>query len=150
MNLHCNLVEMTLLPREYVAFLDGRLGKCRTVAYLPLSLGAHLPATVTDVMAHADYARKVKDKHHLKFEHFCLLQNMINDGWCLLSRTRRLEFLYVDNDVFQARFLLVLKAAANGREIWMATFHRTNEQQIRSHLARARKEGRLLRTHTWT
>lgn len=126
------------------------MGKQAVVAFLPLDLGRYMQTHSTAVLVGREYALKTQVKHRLKYEHFSLIQTVIDKGWCCKSdKENHLEFMYVDDKIFGSRFLLVLKSAKLGRETWLVTFFRTNDAQINSRLRRAKARNTLLRTHSW-
>jgi hypothetical protein len=65
-----------------------------------------------------------------------MIQQTIDFGYVGIDRGRNLVFLYVDEEIFHTSFRLVVKTAANGGEIWLKTFHRSNPQQLRATLKR--------------
>lgn len=138
-----------LHPREFVRFLDGRSGATVAIATLPVGLAVRLPAQVTEIRIGQDYALKLQKKHCLRYEHFSLIQTVIDDGWCIVGKQNHLEFLYMDNQIFGSSFILVLKATRAGQEIWVATFHKTDNQRIRSKLRRATRNNGVIRPCTW-
>jgi hypothetical protein len=137
---------MRLHPRQFIRFLDGRAGDQTVIAFLPGDLGARIPTLATDVLIKCEYANKLRMKHHLLYEHFSIIQPTIDKGVCIRSeKSGQLEFLYADQKIFGSRFLLVLKAANGGREVWLVTFFRTNDAQIKSKLRRAAQSGTIVR-----
>ncbi len=126
--------------------LDGRAGDRAVIAFLPGDLGGHIQALSTDVLIGRDYAVKLLRKHRLGYEHFAVIQPAIDRGICIKSeKSGHIEFLYADQKIFGSRFLLVLKVAASGQEVWLMTFFRTNDGQIKSKLKRARQSGSIIR-----
>lgn len=135
---------MIIPPRQFVAFMDGRLGDWITIAHLPGLFGAHINALTTEVRIQRAYARKMIDKHRLLHAHFEMIQVAVDRGWCRVDdRRRSLGFLLDDDVLHHTIFLLAIKTAAGGEELWLRTFHRSNAEQLRSHLRR----GGILRNH---
>ena len=72
------------------------------------------------------------------------MQKAIDNGYILAGRDARyLEFVYIDPAAYR-HFLLVLKVASAGQEVWVQTFHRTDAASLKS----KRKRLSLLREHT--
>jgi hypothetical protein len=141
---------MLLSPRHYLRFLDGRNGPFAIVGFLPGDLAARMPTLSTEVRIGRDYAKKLWEKHHLGHGDLGMIQRAIDHGWCTKSRGNALDFLYVDTAGQPLRFILGLKSAYGGAETWVTTLHKSDEQQIRRRLRRARAGGTLLRAHSWT
>jgi hypothetical protein len=133
---------MLLSPRDFVRFLDGRLGTVQRIAFVPGEFTARIQAISSDLLISREYAQKLKDKHRLRFEHFQLIQIAIDFGYALLERGD-LVFVYLDETVFHEMFVLVLKKAERGQEIWLKTFHRAEASKLK----RLLRNGNLLRDH---
>jgi hypothetical protein len=147
---------MLLYPRQYVRFLDGRMGNMAIVAFLPGHLAAQMPTLSTDVRIGREYAQKLWAKHGLGHGSFRLFQPAIDHGWCAKSRDNGLDFIYIDSSRAYidargepVRFILGLKSARGGQETWVTTLHPSTEQQVRRRLRRATDSGRLIRAHSW-
>jgi len=70
-------------------------------------------------------------KHRLTYEDLATLQSAIDEGFCLRSKDHAmLEFVYYNAS--QKPYIVVLKCAAFGQELWVVTMHRSNRQQARS------------------
>lgn len=93
-----------------------------------------------------DYARKLILKHELKWDDLVAIEDLVADAFCFREKAHHLTFMGYSSSREGRAYSLVLKAAARGTETWVVTLHRTNEQQIRSKVERARAANRLLRT----
>lgn len=133
---------MDLAPRNFVRFLDGRFGHAQKVAFVPGEFGARIRARSTDLMIDRITAQKLKDKHKLRYGHWTMMQVAINFGYALLERDD-LVFAYIDDAVFRAIFILAVKEAANGEELWIKSFHRCKPRKLEKLL----KASELLREH---
>ena len=129
--------------RELALFWRGRLGKTAAVAELPLELGKHLGAIVTDVCVEVGYAHKLRHKHHLRLEHYHTIQLAINFGYCGLHRGD-LIFIYRDETIHGQEFQLVIKQAMGGTELWIKTFHPTDPGDIE----RVMRQAQEIRPHS--
>jgi hypothetical protein len=119
-----------------------------TIAFLPGDLGAWVRCFVSDVRITRDYARKTLEKHRLKYEDFLVIEPAIARGYCILSKTNFLEFLYLDDDRIPGGwFVFVVKSAKAGSECWFVSLYRSNPLQVRSKLRRARQAETLIREH---
>lgn len=138
---------MQLSPREFVRFLDGRSGQIQTLAFVPGEFTARIGALSCDLLIERSYAEKLKNKHSLRYEHWGMIQVAINHGYAILqrrdSRNTELLFAYVDDAVFQANFLLAIKQARGGEEIWLKSFYRCQPGRVQ----RLLRDGELLREH---
>lgn len=111
---------------------------------MPGNLGAYIGAISSEVLIERQYAVKIMERHRLAHSDFGLIQVAISEGWCVLNRERTaLEFMYEDGRKPSVAFLLALKSAMDGREVWVRTFHRMDPKAIRSRLRR----GEILRYH---
>jgi hypothetical protein len=130
-------------------FLSGGQANVRTVAFLPGDLAARIPALSTDILLDGEYARKIWEKHKLGYETLGLIQTIVDRGWCTKTRPNQLDFLYVDDRGLPKYYVLGVKAAQGGKEIWVTTLHPTSEPEIKRRLKRAREKGALVRTASW-
>jgi hypothetical protein len=126
---------MLLAPRHFVQFLDGRHGDVAIIARVPGDLGAHINAYTMELRIGLNYARKLLIRHHLRYEHFEMIQPAIEHGYAGVDRGNLLFFLY-DDLRFHSIFRLVVKTAAGGSELWLKTFHRCKAQQVKNSLRR--------------
>ena len=133
---------MIIPPRQFVSFMDGRIGESIRIAELPGNLAAQIHCTTVDVLIGREYARKIIDKHKLGYHHFSIIQLAIDRGWCRLD-FGKLQFLYEDNTRYDTPFRLAIKAARQGTELWVATLHKCRRSQVTSLLSR----GDVLRLH---
>jgi len=134
---------MLLTPREFVRFLDGRSGDVQTIAFVPGGFTARIGAVSCDLLIRRDYAHKLNRTHGLRYEHWGIMQIAINHGYAILERGD-LVFVYLDDTVFNDMFVLAIKEAANGQELWVKSFHRCEPRKLN----RLLKNGELLREHT--
>ncbi len=136
--------KMTLYPRLFVKLIDGRAGGVANVAYVPTEIGVFFSAQTHDVKIARDYAIKLMKTHRLAYDDLRYIQNAINEGYIFRGREPKyLEFIFVDAAGPYRHFLLVLKVARMGQEIWVQTFHRSDEFALRSRI----KKKRMLRPH---
>ena len=128
---------MTLHPRQFVRLVDGRLASPATIALLPGHLGARIGCTTNEIRITKEYATKILQEHRLKFEHFSLVQPIVDRGWCVKLKENHLEFYYDDDQIFGGNFTFVLKSTKWGTECWAVTLFRARPYYIRSKLKRA-------------
>ena len=138
---------MTLHPRQFVRLVDGRLASPATIAALAGHLGACIGCTTSEVRITREYAQKIIHEHGLKYEHFSLVQPIINRGWCVKLKENHLEFYYEDEQIFGGNFTFVLKSAKWGTECWAVTLFRARPFYIRSKLRRAQKLDAVYQYH---
>jgi hypothetical protein len=72
--------QMRLHPRQFVRFVDGRLPSPATIAYLPSELGVKISCSTTNIQISKDYAIKLLAEHKLRYEHFSLIQFVVDRG----------------------------------------------------------------------
>lgn len=118
------------MPRHFVRFLDGRAGKEISIAFLSGGMGRFLSTSTTDIRLSLEYAQKLNLKHRMTLEKFEFVQDAIDHGYCFEAMGRRLEFVYVRNDVATEIYCAVIKSAAPGNELWLVTFHRIQLAQL--------------------
>ena len=129
---------MTLYPRQFMRLIDGRAGGVAAVAYLPSEVGVFFSAITTAVWIEKACAIKILMRHRLRYEDLEFIQRAIDGGYILRGRDRQyLEFLYIDSSGPYRHYLLVLKIARYGQEVWVQTFHRSDETALRSRLKKA-------------
>lgn len=134
---------MTVTPRQFVRFLDGRAGKQLVVAFLPGHLGGYINTLQTDVRLKHDYAVKLITKHQINFAGFDEIQNAIDHGYCLRDSPNHLSFLFVKDKFRPEVYFLILKTDATRNELWLVTFHRIKQKQFERRL----KGAEILREH---
>ena len=135
---------MLLKPRHFIRLFDNRYrdatgerASYATVAVLPLSVGAYMPTRAPEVFLGVDYAQKLIRKHHLRYEDFVAISELIDDSYCIKEKPNHLTFMGYRRGKGEA-FILVLKAAKAGSETWVVTLHRSNSAQISGKLRRHR------------
>jgi hypothetical protein len=135
---------MTLYPRLLIRLLDGRAGGTANVASVPTEVGVFFSALTRDVRITQLCLEKLLFQHRIKYEELEHIQNAINRGYIFAGReSKYLEFIYIDTTDPYRHYLLVLKMTGFGEEIWLQTFHRSDEPTLRSRL----RKRRLLRPH---
>jgi len=132
-----------LHPRQFVSFIDGRMGDVATFAHVPGEFSRQIGSLSSDLQCTREYAMKLFQKHKLPYEKFQLIQPSIDLGHVRIVR-KDLEFVYYDDSDPGPPYLLVVKAVGRD-ELWLRTFYRT-ERWKEASLLRARR-GRLLREH---
>jgi hypothetical protein len=142
---------VTLYPRQFVQLFDRRYRNAlgapvpyAVVASLPLHIGRYMPTLATEVWLGQEYAEKIIRKHRLVFDDLIVASELIADSFCIKEKPNHLSFLGFSASRNHL-YLLVLKSNKIGRETWVATLHKTEEQQLRSRVRRARKDGNVLR-----
>jgi hypothetical protein len=139
---HIATSAMTLYPRLFMKLVDGRAGGVANVAYVPTEIGVLFSALTHDVKLTRICAVKLIKTHKLSYDDLDHIQTAVNEGYIFRGRkSRYLEFLYVDAKGPFRHYLLVLKTARYGEEIWLQTFQRSDAQTLRSRI----KNQRLLR-----
>ena len=122
-----------MLPprRTYRDLLAGRHGQPITVATLPEQTAILMSSTAREVKMARDYAVKISNKM-LTWEDLFIAQDAIMHGYIFLGRRSNVfEFLYFQKKL-QKEYLLVLKTARWGQEVWFVTFHRIAVQDYRA------------------
>ncbi len=132
---------MLLAPRYFVAFLDGRLGETQRIAFVPGDLGAHIHAYSPHLTIGRTYALKLQRKHSLKYEQFQLVQPAIEHGYAGIHRGD-LVFLYFHEET-RRWFLLAVKTAAAGAELWLKSFYPLDAKRT----GKIRRQMTMLREH---
>ncbi len=124
---------MTPARRYFRDFFCGRSGDQLIVATLRDQVGVLISARTLNVKMKLAYAQKMLVKHRLTYEHLHIVQLAIDKGYCFVgTKPNHIEFLYFDNKNDNDEYLLVIKSARWGEEVWFVTFHRTRKQQYRS------------------
>jgi hypothetical protein len=135
---------MALYARQFVRLIDGRSGNVAAVAHLPVEIGVIFSAQTNVVSIERTYARKIVGDHQIKYDDFEYIQKAIDFGYVFQGRDHRyLEFVYIETKKTYKHYLLVLKVARYGLEIWVQTFHRIDEGRLRSKIRKLR----MIRLH---
>lgn len=118
-------------PRQFVRFIDQRTtDDWFVIGNVPLHLGGHIGAHTIELKIEHQYAKKLIEKHGLKYEHFSMVQTTIDRGWCG-PHNGDLLFVYADDDHFHTHFKLAIKEANNGKELWLLTFHPVSTEKVK-------------------
>jgi hypothetical protein len=135
---------MALYPRIFMRLIDGRAGGIAEVAYLPSEVGVLFSASTSSVQIERACAIKLLITHKLTYYDLNYIQSAINEGYIIRGRELKfLEFVFIDSRGPYRHYLLVLKTAMYGQEVWVQTFHRSDEYLLRAKL----KAGRMIRQH---
>jgi hypothetical protein len=107
------------------------------VANLSVSLGVFISARTEEVRLERAYAKKIILRHRLSYEDLPVVQSAIEWGYCLESpKPRHLEFVYYDQR--NKPYVVIVKSARWGEELWLCTAHRSNRLQAKSKTSRQR------------
>jgi hypothetical protein len=131
-----------MVPRRvFREFFCGRSGNDLVVAQLRFEIGLFIAAKTTNVRMEKSYAVKMMVKHRLTYEQLYMVQASIDEGFCFEGKNRsHLEFVYFPNRPGAEPYMLVLKSALGGAEIWFVTLYKLRRKQYE----RMRKTQRLL------
>jgi len=114
------------------------------VGELPRPVASYLKCNPGVVyLGHREFL-KIQNKHpEIETEEFQSLHLIVKDGMYLpdLKRPSCVTIFWKDPEI-PLPYLVGLKAADAGGEVWVSTFHRTNQTQIDS---RCRRDGILLK-----
>lgn len=122
----------------------GQQANHAIIGFLPLTLGALLPTLSTDIRLSIEYARKLAVIKRLAYRELLVIDRLLKDSFCFREKASHLTFMWYD-PVSEKPYTLVLKSARSGTETWLVTFHRTDEQQLRSKIRRSESAGTLFR-----
>jgi hypothetical protein len=101
------------------------------VANLSLALGVFISARTEVVKLERAYAKKIIIRHRLTYEDLSIVQLALENGYCLESaKARHLEFVYYDQR--NKPYVVIVKSARWGEELWLCTAHRSNKLQAKS------------------
>ena len=132
-----------MIPRrQFRDFFCGRGGKFLAVAKIHTEMSVFMSAQTDTVRMAKSYAEKMLVKHRLTFEHLRIVQDAIDQGACFVGKkANHLEYVYFDNDYKKSCFLLVIKSARFGQEVWFVSLYRLRDKQAKM----IKQEQRLLR-----
>jgi|SRR5580698_4735522 hypothetical protein len=135
---------MALYPRIFMRLIDGRAGGTAEVACLPSEVGVLFSALTNSVRINRACAIKLMTRHKFTYYDLNYIQYAIDEGYILRGRKPEfLEFFFIDTRGPYRHYLLVLKVARYGQEVWVQTFHRSDEHILRAKLKRSAKVLRL-------
>jgi hypothetical protein len=123
---------------DWHRFLHGDIERPVTLGRLSKDLVKVLGATDDRIYLHPSYAPKFLMKHGLTASHLELLPTCIERGIVLQDRHGTLQFLFRDEvysgDIFHA----AIKVTGERHEIWVTTFFRIAETELRRRLKRGK------------
>ena len=126
---------MILSRQHFKRFAGGGAGDIARLAFLPTELGVKISAQRNDVHVQLNYLRKCFSKHGLRYDEFVHVQTAIDFGYCFSGKkSQYIEFILITEGSRRSYYLLVLKSARLGQEIWFQTFHQVNEARLREKL----------------
>lgn len=99
-----------------------------TIATIPEEIRHHLPVHTNKIQMGLDYAKKILIEKKLTYEDIHIVQKAVTDGYCCKGKNKdHLDFLYLNND--GKSWILVIKSAGNGTEVWFCTLFYTTRQK---------------------
>lgn len=107
-------------------FLESEASGIIVVARLPADIQKHLGAKTTRLFLSSE-TRDSHGHHRWTSEGFSLLNDILAFGEVRSDRARHVVAAYFDENWWIAS----LKVTADLREVYLLTFHRSNERQIR-------------------
>lgn len=119
--------------RDWRLFLAGQWDKEIAIAQLSPTLTAYLGASSPFVYLQQQYAIKAVEKHNLSPEHMHLIFETVDYGAALAEagRPQHLTFLHFDAVTFEDWFQVSVKRGQEDRRIFVTTFHRSNDHEMR-------------------
>lgn len=117
-------------PRDWQQFL--KIGAGREIACAQLlsdEVLTHLEPASDKLFIGHDAALKAVTKHHLAAEHFPLIFDTVERGMALADKDRHVTFLH---ETELGWFQVTVKCALASRRLYVATFYRTRERDVRS------------------
>ena len=122
---------------EWARFLHGEQPHTRRACCrLDRDLVRALRASTDIVKIERNYALKSAHKHGLHYSHFPMAAIAIEFGVAIADRPNHLTFVYDDRAVFGTWFMATVKSTQDGNELWLVTFHRYGEADVRRRLKR--------------
>lgn len=118
-----------LSEEEWFRFANGGYGHPVEVCRLRSSLVRYLGVETGVVRISPAYAHKLRFKHRLTAHQFTLMRPTIEEGKILRESASRLIF-YRFFEHIESDMQLVLKPTADGRELWVCTFHKQTEREL--------------------
>ena len=119
--------------RDWKLFLEGQWEKEIAIAQLSQELADYLGASSRFVHLQQDYAIKAVRKHQLGPEHMHLIFETVDYGAALTetARPQSLTFLHFDAVTFEDWFQVSVKRGQEDRRIFVTTFHRSSDAEMR-------------------
>jgi hypothetical protein len=111
-----------------------------SVGRLDLALCAIIEADTSLIQMQHDYALKSLAKHKVMPHHFRIISWTVANGICFQDKPNELTFFW--RDEYAGWFHVSIKTKRGGTELWLATFHRTTQRNIKKKL----KNATILRT----
>ena len=104
----------------------------------------HMSNEATAILLSSQTVRHILSSHgdHLSPSDLVVIPQVIQQGLWLADRDRACRISYQEHDTGR-HFVLAIKATATRRELFVATFHRSNRKQFERLLRR----GNVLRPH---
>jgi hypothetical protein len=122
---------------DWHRFLHGDIQRPVTLGRLSKELVTVLGATDDRIYLHPSYAPKFLMKHFLTANHLELLPTCIEKGIVLQDRVGTLQFLFRDTAFSGDIFHAAIKVTGERHEIWVTTFFRIAETELRRRLKRS-------------
>jgi hypothetical protein len=119
-----------MTEEEWAYFVASGTPNIVPVSRIPDWLMRRIGASTNLVQAHHFYIQKFLHHHGLSIGHLPLLPIVLDFGRVLQDRPGALTFLYFDEHVFGRWFHASIKAARNGSELWLMTYHVTQHRKV--------------------
>ena len=123
---------------DWHRFLYGDIKRPVTLCRLSKDLVRVLGATDDRIYLHPSYAPKFVVKHFLTANQLELLPTCIEKGIVLQDRVGTLQFLFRDEAYSGDIFHVAIKVTGERHEIWVTTFFRIAETELRRRLKRGK------------
>ena len=132
------IARLSVTSRNFEKLVAGDILGTAPVGFIDSTLSSAINAKANKVVISAETLAKQRDRHpELDLEEYQLLPEMIERGLVIQLSDQKLMFLRSGTKLYRG----VAKSTANGNELFMLSFHRTDARRM----ARDRKKGEILR-----
>lgn len=127
-----------MTEEEWHRFVWGCDPQIATIGELPRDLCKAIGSGSPIIRMHHYYALKCAHKHGLDTGQMLMLPITLAMGRCIQDRPRNLTFFHFDPHIYGSWFHASLKTDKNGNEIWLMTFHESDNAEVKRKCKKAK------------
>ena len=121
-----------MTEEEWFEFITFGRPPIVSIGRLEKTLCSIIGSATSLVQMRHDYAQKSLSKHGILPQHFQIITWAIKRGIAYQDRASDLTFFW--RDTYSGWFQVTIKSSKSGTELWLKTFHRSEESKVKAKL----------------
>ncbi|BEV09619.1 hypothetical protein ATDW_01150 [Asticcacaulis sp. DW145] len=124
-------------PRDWKKFFDQGYDREIRPVQVPLPIVNYLGASSRNLIVHHSYVFKALNKHDIPFEQFPMIFETVDHGTAIKDKPRHVTFFHFDKTEWNRWFQVTIKVAGENRDLYLCTFYKTKETEVRRRMKNA-------------